>query len=459
MTSQALPQEGHPERPNRSEAIYRREEQAVGQAMKIRLFPLVMERASGARIYDADGREYIDFSANWAVANTGYCHPKVVKAVQEQVARNTFASHCTVVTEPAVELAERLIRLFPGGGEKRVWFGLSGSDANDCVSKLFPLATGRSRLISFFGAYHGQTMGSLSLSGHTAQAKFIGQGNVVKLPYPYCYRCPFGRERGSCGFLCLDFLENWVFKSVSPPEDTAAILIEAVQCDGGDVPAPPDYHKRLKAICEKHGILYVVDEVKIGFGRTGKMFGIETYGVVPDAIVFGKPVASGLPLSGVIAPKSILDASVATHLFTTGGNPVSAAAGLATLDVIQEENLPANAARMGEYILGKLKEMQSRIGLIGDVRGKGLVIGVELVKDRKTKEPASREAAKAVFQAYKHGLVIFYVGLHSNVLEITPPLVLTKAEADEGLEKLDRALRDVEAGRVSEEEVARFAGW
>jgi 4-aminobutyrate aminotransferase len=443
----------------KSEDIYRREEQAIGQAMKIRLFPLVTERANGTRVYDPDGREYLDFSANWAVANTGYCHPEVVKAVCEQVAKNTFSSHCTVITEPAVELAERLIALAPGDFEKRVWFGLSGSDANDCVSKLFPLATGRSRLISFFGAYHGQTMGSLSLSGHTAQARFIGQGNVTKIPYPYCYRCPFGRERETCGLLCLDYLENWVFKSVSPPEDTAAVLVEAIQCDGGDVPAPDGYHHRLKAICEKHGILFVVDEVKVGFGRTGKMFGIEHYGVVPDAIVFGKPVASGLPLSGVIAPKAILDGSVATHLFTTAGNPISAAAGLATLDIINRENLPANAARMGEYLVSKLKEMASRVALIGDVRGKGLVIGVELVKDRGTKEPASLETAKAVYQAYKHGLVVFYVGLHSNVLEITPPLTLSRADADEGLEKLEAALGDVEAGRVSEEEVARFAGW
>jgi 4-aminobutyrate aminotransferase len=443
----------------KNEELYRRDEQAVALSMKIRLFPLTTVRASGTRIYDADGRDYLDFSANWAVANVGYCHPAVVKAVQDQVAKNTFSSHTTVVCEPTVELAERLLALVPGGAEKRVWFGLSGSDANDCVAKLFPLATGRRRMISFFGAYHGQTMGSLSLSGHTAQARFIGQGNVVKVAYPYCYRCPFGREQDSCGFLCLDFLENWVFKSVCPPDDTAALLIEAVQCDGGDVPAPPGYHKRLKAICEKHGILYVVDEVKIGFGRTGKMFGIEHYDVVPDAIVFGKPIASGLPLSGVIGPKEVLDGSVATHLFTTAGNPISAAAGLATLDVIKRENLMANAAKMGDYILTKLKEMQSRIGLIGDVRGKGLVIGVELVKDRITKEPASRETAKAVYQAYKHGLVIFYVGLLSNVLEITPPLTLSMADADEGLAKLEAALRDVEAGRVSETEVARFAGW
>lgn len=442
-----------------SERLFERDERAVGQSLKIRLFPLTAERASGNRIYDADGVEYLDFSANWAVANTGYCHPRVVKAVQDQVAKNTFASYTTVVSEPAVELAERLIALTPGLFEKRVWYGLSGSDANDCVAKLFPLATGRSRLISYFGAYHGQTMGSLSLSGHTAQARFIGQGNVVKIPFPYCYRCPFGKEQETCELFCLDFLENWVFKSVSPPHDTAAILVEAMQCDGGDVPAPDGYHQRLKSICEKHGIYFVVDEVKIGFGRTGKMFGIEHYGVVPDAIVFGKPIGSGLPLSGVVGPREVLDGSVATHLFTTAANPVSGAAGVATLDVIEGEGLVRNAAVIGEYMLGKLKEMQSRIDLIGDVRGKGLLIGVELVRDRRTKEPAAREAAKTVYQAYKKGLVIFYVGLHSNVLEITPPLTLTRADADEGLAKLEEALLDVVQGRVSEEEVARYAGW
>jgi len=443
----------------KSEELYSRDEKIIADCMKIRLFPITMKKAYGATITDVDDQEYVDFSANWAVANTGYSHPKVLDAVNKQMSLSSFASPASVVTEPTVALAEKLAELAPGSFEKKVWFGLSGSDANDCVAKLVPLATGRPRLISFFGAYHGQTMGSLSLSGHTAQAKFIGSGNVVKIPYPYCYRCVFDKTPESCNFTCLDFLENAVFTSVSPPEDTGAIIVEAIQCDGGDVPPPDDYMKKLKQICEKYGIYFIVDEVKIGIGRTGKMFGIENYDVEPDAIIFGKPIASGFPLSGVVGRKNILDSVVAGHLFTTGGNPVSAAAGLATLDIIEEEMLMKKAEEMGNYMIERLLEMQKRVALIGDVRGKGLVIGVELVTDREKRTPGGQETAMVCYQAYKKGLIIFYVGLHSNVLEITPPLVISKDEVDHGLNILEGALTDVQNGKISKEEIARFAGW
>lgn len=442
-----------------SEQLYKRDEKILADCMKIRLYPITMKKASGSTITDLDDKDYIDFSANWAVANTGYSHPKIQNAVNEQMKLTTFATPATVVTEPTVALAERIAEMTSGSYEKKVWFGLSGSDANDCIAKLVPIATNRPRLISFFGAYHGQTMGSLSLSGHTAQAKFIGSGNVVKIPYPYCYRCAFNKKLEDCEFTCLDYLENAIFTSVSPPEDTAAIIVEAIQCDGGDVPPPEGYMKQLKQLCEKHGIYFIVDEVKIGIGRTGKMFGIEHYGVEPDAIIFGKPIASGLPLSGVVGRKNILDSVVAGHLFTTGGNPVSAAAGLATLDIIDEEDLMKKADETGQYFMDRLKDMQSRIDLIGDVRGKGLVVGVELVSDREKKTPAALETAMTCYQAYKKGLVIFYVGLHSNVLEITPPLVIEKNEVDQGLEILEEALRDVQDGKVSKDEIARFAGW
>jgi len=441
------------------DGLLARDRESIGECMKIRLYPLAVARGKGSILVDVEGRELVDFTANWSVANTGYSHPRIVQAISRQAAENTFASYTSVVSEPTVALAERLIGKMPGDFHKKAWFGLSGSDANDCVAKLVPIAAKRSRIVSYFGAYHGQTGGSLSLSGHTAQARFMGSGAVVKIPYPYCYRCAFGCERGNCSLECLDFLEKHVFASVCPPDDTAAIIIEPVQCDGGDVVPPGDYMSGLERVCRERGIYLVLDEVKVGLGRTGRFFGFEHFGLEPDVVVVGKPLGSGLPISGVLARANILDAAPAGHLFTAGGCPMSAAAGLATLDVIEDEDLAGKAQRVGEYLKGRLVDMASDHPLIGDVRGLGMVLGVELVRNKATKEPASRETAKVCFRALEEGLVLFYVGVHSNVLEITPPLVMSEGEAERGLECLDRALADVEAGRVSDEEVAAWAGW
>lgn len=437
-----------------------REGRVIADAMKIRVHPLVVERARGSLLYDPDGREYVDLTGQWAVANTGYSHPKVVEAIRRQLERTTFTCHLTAISPETTQLAERLLATMPGDFAKKVWFGLSGSDANDCIAKLVPAATGRPRMISFMGAYHGQTMGSLSLSGHTAQARFVGAGNVVKLPFPNPYR-PLWGDVGpaEAGEQVLDLLERQLFTTICPPDQTAGIIVEAIQCDGGEVVAPPGFLQRLRQICDKHGMLLIFDEVKIGCGRTGRFWGFEHARVVPDAITFGKPIASGLPLSGVIARAEVLDSIPAGHLFTTGGGPVSTAAALATLDVIQGEGLMQQAAEMGRYLQAGLRQLQARHPLIGDVRGEGLVLGVELVQDRTSREPASREAAKVVFRALHYGVCVWYVGVFSNVLEITPPLVLTRAEADRALEGLDRALTDVEAGRVSDLELEGYAGW
>lgn len=443
----------------RLDDIIERDEKALGSSMKIRLFPLVAESAKQNTITDVDGKEYIDFTANWGVASTGYCHPKVVESIKRQAEKNTFASYTTILTESGVELAEKLLRLVPGDFEKKVWFGLSGSDANDCIAKMVPMATKRNRIISYFGAYHGQTMGSLSMSGHTAQAKFIGSGNVVKIPYPYCYRCAFNKKNDNCDLDCLKFLEEHVFKTVCPPEDTGVIIVEAMQCDGGDVVPPVEYMQKLKKICEKYGILLACDEVKIGIGRTGKMFGFEHFDITPDVVIFGKPIASGMPLSGVVARKEILDAGIATHLFTTAGCPMSTAAANATLDVILNEGLIQNAAEMGDYIKSGICELMKRHEIIGDVRGKGLLIGAELVRNRDSKEPADTETAKIVYRAFQKGLILFYVGINSNVLEFTPPLTMNKRDADRGLQILDESITDVLNGKVSDDEMKRYAGW
>lgn len=444
----------------RTEALVERDAAVLSDTLKVRFFPLAIERAEGCRIWDVEGREYLDFMAGWAVANTGYGNADVKKAVIEQMEKVSFMTLTALMNVPSIELAERLLEVIPGRGDRKVWFGLSGSDASDAVAKLVPLAQKRPRMVSYIGGYHGQTGGSAGLSGHTAQSRVMS-GNVVKVPYPNPYRCPLGHEdAGDCSRACLSYLEDYVFRTICPPQDVAGLIVEAVQSDGGDIVPPDGYLEAVQALCRKHGILFIVDEVKIGFGRTGKMWGYQHSGLEPDVVVLGKSMGSGFAgISGVVAPAAVLDVAPAINMYTTAGNPVAATAGLATLDYIESHKLVENAKRIGDRLLKGFKGLQQRHELIGDARGRGMILGVELVRDRRTKEPAAKEAAKVVYRAYELGLIVFYGGIYSNVLEITPPLTMTAAEADRGLEILDRALTDVESGSFPDEKLGRYAGW
>jgi 4-aminobutyrate aminotransferase len=430
----------------------------LASVLKVRFFPLVIASADGCRITDASGVTRLDFTAGWAVANLGYSNARVREAITAQLAQGTFATLTAMLNEPSVRLAERLASLVPGDYEKKVWYGLHGSDANDCLAKLVPLATGRKRMISFIGGYHGQTAGSAGLSGHTAQAKAGGGGNVIKIPYPDPYRPVLGADRDP-GDAVLDYLENYILRTICPPEDTAGIIVEPVQSDGGDIVPPPRFLQGLERICRQHGIMLLIDEVKIGFGRSGRMFAFEHFGVVPDAVSLGKSLGGGMPISAVIGRRELLDVAPAINMYTMAGNPVACAAALAHLDEIERLGLIGQAGRAGDYLLGRLRELQQRHPLIGDVRGLGLMLGLETVRDRSTKEPADREMAKIVYRAFELGLIVFYGGIYSNVMEITPPLVMTEAEVDEGVAILDQAIGEVEAGEVSDEILGDYAGW
>ena len=449
------------ERVSRTAELLQRDAAALGDVLKVRFYPLAIERAEGCEIVDVDGQSYLDFMAGWAVANTGYGAPEILDPVIAQMRKTSFATLTAIANAPAVELAERLIALMPGGFAKKAWFGLHGSDACDALSKLVPMATGRPRMLSFIGGYHGQTGGSAALSGHTAQARVMGGGNVVKVPYPYCYRCPFGDcGSGECSLRCLDYVEHYIFRTICPPGDTAAVIVEGVQSDGGDVVPPDNYLPALEAMCRRYGILLLFDEVKVGFGRTGKMFSFEHWNVTPDAVAMGKSIGSGVAaLSAVVGRSEILDAGAAINMYTVAGNPVSCTAGLATLDYIQNHGLIENACQIGSVLLDGLRAMSGRHPLIGDVRGKGMILGVELVRDRATKEPAAREAAKLVYRCKELGLILFYGGIYSNVIEITPPLTMTRVQAERGLATIDQALADVEGGRFPDEKLAAYAGW
>ena len=409
---------------NRSTELFQRDADAVSDVMKLRFYPMVAKAAGGALIRDVDGREYLDFSAGWGVANTGYGHPRIVDAVYKEMNRLSFSPTISVLNEESIELAERLRGMIPGDFEKAVWYGHSGSDANEFLYKMIPAATGRSRIVSFVGSYHGQTMGSYSMSGHPAQGKFTGGGNVTKIPYPYCYRCPFERDRETCGLFCLKYVEDFVFDSQVSPAQVGALIAEAVQCDGGDVVPPDGYLQGLERLCRKYGILFVLDEVKIGFGRTGKMFGFENWDVTPDAVVMAKPMGSGQPISAVTGRKELMNAGVGMHMFTTAGNPVACAASLATIEVIEEE-----------------------------------VIGVELVEDTETKKPASELAALVVYRCYELGLLLYDSGISANVIELTPPLIITKQQCDRAVEVLRQAIEDALTGRIVREDLGDFAGW
>lgn len=444
---------------NRIKEFLERDQNALGEVLKLRFYPLVADKGVGSKIYDVEGKEYIDFNAGWAVANTGYCHPKIKKTINEQIDKLTFSSLTSVLSESSIELAEKLKSLTPGNFEKKVWFGHSGSDANECISKIVPIAKGKPRLISFVGAYHGQTMGSYAMSAHPAQTKFIGGGNITKIPYPYCYRCPFKKDASSCDLFCLKFLEEYVLTSQLPADQVGGIIIEAIQSDGGDVVPPDGFLQGLQDICRRNDIYLIIDEVKIGFGRTGKFFGFENWDVIPDAVVLGKPIASGLPLSAVVARKEILDCGSGLHLFTTAGNPLACTTALKTIQVLNEEKMLENASDMGQYLLESLRGLQKKYSIIGDVRGKGLIIGIELVKDRETKEPAAEFAAMAAYRAFELGVLFYYAGIHSNVIELTPPLTLTKEEVDKGVKVIEQAIEEVLDEVITPEKLGSFSGW
>ena len=430
----------------------------IADAAKIRFFPLVVDRGEGCRIIDPDGKRYLDFSAAWALANTGYSHAYVRDAILSELDRSTFAGLVSGMHAPAVQLADKLVALVPGDFEQKVWFGLSGSDANETLGRLLPLATGKRRIVSFIGGYHGTTGTAMGMSAHIAMTPIIGGANVVKVPYPNPYRCPFGTTRpAECAERAIHFLEDYIFKTICPPDDVAGIILEPLQSDGGDVLPPPLFLPMLSDLCRRHDIYLAVDEVKVGMGRTGRMFAFEHAGVVPDAVVLGKSLGGGMPVSAVVARREILD--VGFSVFSAMGNALGCAAALATIEAIEHDGLVEHAERAGAHLSRRLHGLAESCPLIGDVRGLGLFQGVELVRDRATREPATREAAKVCYRAFELGLILFYVGMASNVLEITPPLVISDAEIDEGVEILERALADVAAGRVSDEEIARFAGW
>ncbi|MGD8518619.1 MAG: acetyl ornithine aminotransferase family protein [Anaerolineae bacterium] len=432
----------------RAQAWVERSDRALSPSLP-RAYPLAVSRAQGVVVEDVDGNRFLDCAAGIAVCATGHCHPRVTEAIQNQAAQLIHICAADHYEPLYISLAERLAALAPGAGGKRVFLGNSGAEAVEAAIKLARYHTRRPHLVAFFGAFHGRTLGALSL---TASKPVYHRGfgpllpGISHVPYAYCYRCAFNLTYPACELACVDYIEDVLFARMVPPEEVAAVFVEPVQGEGGYIVPPPDWLAKVRALCDRYGILMVDDEVQSGMGRTGRMFAIEHWGVEPDIICSAKALASGMPLSAMIAREEVMTWPPGSHGSTFGGNPVCCAAAAATLDVLEEQNLIENADRVGRWLLDNLRQIATESRLIGDVRGLGLMIGVELVKDKGTKEMAKAETKALMLECFKRGLLLLPCG--PNSIRFSPPLIITQSQANTALEIFAEALAAVEGGRA-----------
>jgi len=408
-----------------------------------RVYPLVVDRAAGLWVQDLDGNRFLDFTAGIAVNATGHCHPKVVDAIKAQADQLLHMSGTDFYYTAQIRLAQKLAALAPGEETQRVYFGNSGAEAVEAAFKLARWHTKRELNLAFFGAFHGRTMGALSLTASkTIQKKNYNPlvPGITHIPYAYCYRCAYNLTYPECHLFCVRWVEDTLFRTTVPPEEVAAIFVEPIQGEGGYVVPPAEFHREFSAIARKYGILYVADEVQSGMGRTGKMFAMEHFGVAPDIVALAKGIASGLPLGAMMAPARIMDWEAGSHASTFGGNPLACQAALATIDLL-EDSLMANADQQGERLMDGLRRMQGRFECMGDVRGKGLMVGVELVKDRERKTPAADWRSRTIQRAFEKGLLI--LGCGQNSIRFCPALTVSADEIDVCLSIFEECIQEV----------------
>ncbi|HEY8149192.1 MAG TPA: acetyl ornithine aminotransferase family protein [Vicinamibacteria bacterium] len=423
----------------KARAIIERDARTMSQNYR-KDYPLVVDHAKGPVVVDADGNRYLDFAAGIAVASTGHCHPDVVAAVQRQAERLLHLCATDFYNEDVVTLAEGLARRAPGPGPWRVFFANSGAEVVEAAIKLARLRTGRPKVVAFYGAFHGRTLGALSL---TASKPVQRRGYAPLLPevlhthYAYCYRCPVNRHPDTCKVECLDLLTETMFSTTTDPSEIAAVIVEPVQGEGGYVVPHPGFLPRLREVTRKHGILLIADEVQCGMGRTGRMFASEHFGLEPDMITLAKGIASGLPLGALIAKDDVMRWESGGHGSTFGGNPVAVAAGLATLRLL-EEGLIANADRVGRVLMTALRERLGGHAVVGDVRGLGLMIGVEIVRDRFRREPAPELRERILAEAFKRGLLL--LGCGRSTFRLAPPLIVDEEDAATAARILEEAV-------------------
>lgn len=440
--------------------ILEKESNFLSYTTRVPYFPLVVDQAKGIMVTDIEGNEFIDFLSSAAVLNTGHNHPKVVDAVIAQAHKFLHYTPAYMYHKPHTDLAEKLIEITPGDYPKRVAFAISGSVAAEGAVKAAKAYTKRNHIISFMRSYHGTTYGSLSVSGYSAHMR-SNQGTLMPdvhfVPYPDNYRCSLNDSGSQCYIECLKHI-RLLFDTVVAPEEVAAVIFEPVQGDGGVLVPEVAFFNELHKICAEYGILMIADEVQTGFGRTGKMFASEYYDFTPDIIALGKAIASGMPLSAIVARAEIFEAWGAPQfMFNTSGNVLSCQAALATIEIIQDEKLAENARVIGDYMMARFNNMKKKYDCIGDVRGIGLLIGVDIVKDHETKERDTNKTKKICWRCWENGLILAFFS--SSVLRICPPLIITKEQAEHALDIIEDAIRDVEEGKVSDEVLENIKGW
>jgi 4-aminobutyrate aminotransferase len=409
-----------------------------------RTSPLVGVETQGVWVKDVDGNIYLDLGSGIAVANVGHRHPEVTKAIIDQAGKCDHVNSCDYYTPAQVEFAESLAKVMPGPSPKRFFFGNSGTEAVECAIKLARSHSRRLYFLGYLRGFHGRTMGSIAFTSTSAKLReHFGpmMPGAILVPYPYCYRCAFKQTYPECDLYCLHYIEDTILKYQVSPNEVAGLIFEPLLGAGGYVSPPKEYWPKASLLCDEHGILMIADEVQTGFGRTGKMWAIEHWGVEPDIMCMSKAAAAGLPLGICAAKESVMDWGEGAHENTLGGNPIVMAAAIAVLKVLVRDKLLENARKVGDYMQKRLRDVQEEVPLIGDVRGKGMMIGIELVRDRNTKEPATEERDKLIDEAFKKGVLLLGAGQSS--IRLAPPLILTKDQADAGIDIIEGILKEL----------------
>ncbi len=410
-----------------------------------RFYHLVVESAKGCIVRDVDGNEYIDFNSGLACMNVGHNHASVIKAIKDQCDHFLHYSNTDFFYREVVSLAEKLTQIAPGISDKKVYFGNSGAESIEAAAKLAKWHSRKQLFIAFIGAFHGRTIGALSFTASKPTQRrhfFPLMSGVTHVPYPYCYRCPFKLTYPDCHYWCVDFIDEYVLRKHVPSDEVAGIIFEPIQGEGGYVVPPPGYFQRLKKLADEYGFLLIDDEVQAGIGRSGKWFAIEHWDVEPDIICSAKALASGLPLGATIAEAKIMDWVAGSHASTFGGNPLSCAAASAVIDVIRQERLLENSTKLGAYIMKRLGEFQERSEIVGDVRGKGLMIGMEIVENKDYQKPAPKKANEIIKRAWRRGVNVISCGI--STIRVAPPLTITKELVDSALNIVEDVSKEVE---------------